>query len=393
MKNSYIFFFTVLFLLPTIQGFSQNLIYNKGGTKSINYMEEIPYENRNGKIIIKVSINGINYNFLLDTGAPMMISRKILKEVNAEAVQHDQVTDVNGNKTSAQVVILNNLRVGNLTFNGLPAVAGLPDFLKCWNVDGIIGSNLLRNSIIRIDDRKKTLIITDLSENLKLASHTGVNLYLDTIQSYPSFEVQLSAHIRMPVHFDTGDNGLLSLSETEMQQLEKTKVYQPVSRGYGANQIGLFGLEKDNQKFLLKFPALNIDEVQLRNVTTITVKGSGARIGSKLLTYGVVTIDFIHRKFYFEDERKEIDLLEKHWPFQPIFSNNKMLVGLVWEAAGSSIMPGEQIVEIDGTSFETVDLCYLLNHQSILEGKESSTMTIKSAKGKLRKLEVKKISW
>ena len=92
----------------------------------------------------------------------------------------------------------------------------------------------------------------------------------------------------------------------------------------------------------------------------------------------------------FEGNAKGIDLAEKQWPFRPAFNNNKMIVGLVWDEAGSSVSLGEQIVEVDGTSFETVDLCDLLNKKSILEGKEKSTITIRSTDGKLRKLEVEK---
>lgn len=175
-----------------------------------------------------------------------------------------------------------------------------------------------------------------------------------------------------------------------MQQLKKAKVYEIVTKGYGANQIGAFGMEKDNEKLLLKFLTFNIADVHLKNVMTITSKGAGARLGSKMLNYGIVTIDFINKKFYFEGNAKEIDLAEKQWPFQPTFNNNKLIVGLVWDEASGSVALGEQIVEVDGIRFETVDFCDLLNKKSILEGKERSIITIRSKDGKLRKLEVEK---
>ncbi|MCX2429663.1 retropepsin-like aspartic protease [Pedobacter sp. GR22-10] len=382
--------FIAFFLLITEYSFSQSLSYNRGGTKSTHYFEEIPYQDINGKMIVKVKINGIDYNFLFDTGAPMCLSSKILTAVNAEKLQNNQVKDVNGKNISSQTVILNDIAFGNLNFNGIPAAVGVPDFFKCWNVDGILGSNLLRNSIIQINSQKKTIVITDLVEKLQLADKKGISLFLDTIQSYPVFKVQLSGNTTMRVNFDTGDNGLLSLSETSMDQLKKAKVYETVYKGYGANQIGAFGLEKDNQKFLLKFLTFNIADIHLKNVMTVTSKGSGARLGTKMLDYGIVTIDFLKQKFYFEGNAKEIDLAEKQWPFRPTFNNNKMIVGLVWDEAGSSVSLGEQIVEVDGTSFETVDLCDLLNKKSILEGKEKSTITIRSKDGKLRKLEIEK---
>ncbi|RYF26920.1 MAG: hypothetical protein EOO42_00005, partial [Flavobacteriales bacterium] len=156
----YRIFFITFFLLITEYSFSQSLSYNKGGTKATNYFEEIPYQDINGKMIVNVKINGIDYNFLFDTGAPMCLSSKILTEVNANKVQNDQVKDVNGNKTSSPTVVINDIALGNLNFSGIPAVVGVPDFFKCWNIDGILGSNLLRNSIIQINSQKKTIAIT-----------------------------------------------------------------------------------------------------------------------------------------------------------------------------------------------------------------------------------------
>lgn len=383
-------FFLTLFFLLTKPGFSQHISYNKGGTKTTNYFEEIPYQEINGKLIIRVRINQADYNFLFDTGAPTCLSTKILAAVNAEQDKDDQVKDVNGKRTLSQTVIIKDIALGQLNFNDIPAVVGVPDFFQCWNVDGIIGSNLLRNSIVQINGIKKTIAITDLTEKLQLGNKTGISLLLDTIQSYPVFNVQLSDQSAMPVHFDTGDNGMLSFSETAMEQLKKAKVYESITKGYGASQIGSFGLEKDNQKFLLKFPIFDIAEIHFKNVMTVTSKGSGARMGTKMLKYGMITIDFINHKFYYEGPVKEVDLTEKQWPFQPAFSNNKMVVGLVWQVAGNSVLPGEQIVEIDGTSFENVTLCNLLSNKPVLDGKDQATVTVKSKKGELRKLKVEK---
>lgn len=90
--------FLLFFLILSKDGFSQHLTYNKGGTKATNYFEEIPYQDINGKIIVKVRINQVDYNFLFDTGAPTCISPKILNAIGIEKGKHDQVNDVNGKR-------------------------------------------------------------------------------------------------------------------------------------------------------------------------------------------------------------------------------------------------------------------------------------------------------
>jgi len=377
-------------LLLTKYSFSQGISYNKGGTKVKDYFLEIPYQDISGKLIIKVQLNHVDYNFLFDTGAPTCLSTKVRDAINADKQAEGRVNDVNGNQASQPTVVIKDIALGNLHFYDTPAIVGVPEFFQCWNVDGILGSNLLRNSIVQINSNKKTIIITDQAEKLQLDIKSSANLSLDTVQSYPVFNAKLADNSTLPISFDTGDSGLLSLSDQSMQQLKKSNVFESITKGYGANQVGFFGLEKYNQKFLLKFPEINIGGIQLKNVMTVTDKGSGARMGSKLLAYGIVTIDFVNRNFYLQSDNKKIDVAEKTWPFQPTFNNNKLVVGLVWSEAGNSVVQGEQIVDVDGTSYADVDLCHLLNNKPILEGKEQATITLRSEKGELRKIKVEK---
>jgi len=369
--------------------FAQTYSYNTGGTRSKNYFEEIPYESINGKMIVKVTLNGSSYNFLFDTGAPVSVSTE-LGVPETDVAKNTRIHDVNGKSSAIKTVVVPAIKFGNLEFIDIPAVVGIPGFFNCWDVKGIIGSNLLRNSIVQIDDKKHIITLTDQPERLSLSGQASIPLSLDTIQSYPRFEVKLANNTVLTADFDTGDNGLLAISQNVMEQLKNTNAFEQLARGYGASQIGIFGLEKENQRFLLRFPVFTIAGVALTNVTTTTSNGYGARLGSKLATYGLVTIDFINRKFYFKNEAGPIDLAEKQWPFQPGFHNNKLVVGLTWENAKGIAELGEQIVAIDGTSFEKVELCNLLSG-SILEGKEKATVTIRSSKGTLRKVELEKL--
>lgn len=90
-------------------------------------------------------------------------------------------------------------------------------------------------------------------------------------------------------------------------------------------QDGSFGLQKNDNTYLLKINFLKIGDARFDNVITETDKNGVSRIGAKLLEYGAITLDFIHRRFYFEVINDKNDLNEKHWPFRPVIRIPKFL--------------------------------------------------------------------
>jgi hypothetical protein len=68
---------TILFCLGAVLCHSQNVSLNYGGASQTNYFTALKYENVSGKFIIKVTLGEKEYRFLLDTGGPNLISRKL----------------------------------------------------------------------------------------------------------------------------------------------------------------------------------------------------------------------------------------------------------------------------------------------------------------------------
>jgi hypothetical protein len=161
-------------------------------------------------------------------------------------------------------------------------------------------------------------------------------------------------------------------------------------REEGEGSVGELGLQKNADKYLLLFPVLSIGNAQFDNVMTATNKGGIPGIGSKLLDYGSVTLDFIHSRFYFDAVSDDNDLNERQWPFQPALIGDKLLVGIVWGKAMGQVKPGQQIVAVDGTACPQVSLCDILNSRSLLAGKETATISIKDERGGIKQVQIRK---
>jgi len=72
---------------------------------------------------------------------------------------------------------------------------------------------------------------------------------------------------------------------------------------------------------------IGINGVGFDNVITETAKSNNSRIGTRLLEYGMVTMDFIHHLFYFDAVRSANDLKEELWPVKPVIEQGKLVVG------------------------------------------------------------------
>ena len=222
----------VLFLLLILNNaIAQNINLNKGETETENYFTDVNFEFVNGKIIIPVVINNITYRFLLDTGAPNLISKKLATMLSPKFQNKIDVSDANENKSSMNIVELPNLTIGTITFKNTVALSSEDEKIlvfDCFNIDGFIGSNLLRNSIIQIDVNKKNLTITNDIKNFKLNKRNSSKLQLLGIQSSPCIWVKLigTSSGKEQVLLDTGMKGFYSISTKHFNLFEKSKIFE-----------------------------------------------------------------------------------------------------------------------------------------------------------------------
>jgi hypothetical protein len=372
-------------------GFAQSFTFTQGGTTDKHYYNETPYETLSRKIFLYVEIAGKRRKFLFDTGAPTAINKELAAELKFNVLHKVLVSDALGIQDSVSIVSVKRIKIGNVTFNDIPAVTIIPDFLKCWNIEGVVGSNILRNSIVRIVPDKHLIIITDNEDTLSLKNKINIPLTENNYsQNFPTIKILLKDKVNVEFGFDTGDPGFLSLSEDYMRQLNQFNVYQVLSKGYGSHKLGGFGLQKNDSTYRLKIDFLKIGDSKFDNVITETDKNGVSRIGSKLLDYGAVTLDFINRKFYFEATNAKNDLNEKQWPLRPVINDHKLLVGTVWAKLVDQIKPGQQITAINDIAYDKIDLCDWIHNKSVFDNKEKIILKIKDERGKIKIVQVMK---
>ena len=381
----------ILFLLSTTLCTAQRVTFNKGGTESKNYYEEIPYELVNGVMFLTPEINGIKRKFIFDTGAPVQITPELFNELKPEIINHTEITDATGKKASLNIVSIATLKLNNLSFTGIPALVSSSSLYKCWHIDGVIGSNLLRKSIVQIIPAKHIIILTDDETKLSVNKKMQIPLTTGEPQSFPYFNMQVANKKTQTVGFDTGSPNFLRMTAADAGRFKNDDAFEKISAGYGINHMSLLGLQIPDSLYRLRIPSLSIAGGIFTNVVTETSKSRNTWIGTKILDYGIVTMDFIHHFFYFEPTADVVNLSEKLWPLKAIVADGKLVVGVVWEKLKDQVKSGDQIMAIDDESCQTIDLCdWLSGKVDRMLDKQTATLTIKDERGNIKKISITK---
>jgi Aspartyl protease len=372
---------------------AQNFSFNQGGTNQKGYFSVIKFENYRGFIIVTAKIKGNDYKFLLDTGAPNAVSKSLQAKLNLNVLTKIPIGDSNGTTDSMPVLAMDELVFGGIAFKNIPTlILDSPLFVDCMKVDGVIGSNMLRNSIARLSYVDSTITLTDDIKKLNLSKKYASKMRLNSVQSTPQINVELIGKkwMKEQLIFDTGMNGFYVLADSHYEVAKKYALFNVEAVSYGRSSNGIHGNGKDMPLKRLQLPRMSINGVSFQNISTRTTTDTDSKIGHDILKYGNVTLDFKNRNFYFEPFKEKVDLSEKKFPISLRFNDNKSFMGVIWdEKLRENVQIGDQIVAIDDVNCEHITICEGLTTKSFQE-KESVKLTIKDKNGLIKDVIIQK---
>jgi predicted aspartyl protease len=373
-----------LFVALPISIFSQDKSLKKGKVNAKNYYEEISFQFDKNKIIIPVDIEGKTYRFLLDTGAPNIISKEVYEVIKPKHISSIVTNDANKIVQSLDIVSLESLKIGEIEFQDFTTLVydlNGSDIFKCFGIDGFIGSNMLRHSIIQIDSDAKKLVITDDIKQLGLDKKTSEKIKLVGNQSSPYVLIQLKGQEvgKEMVLIDTGMGGLYDLSKQNYDIFKTKNIFNEIGTSDGASSLSLFGEVPINNQTRVHLPELSINGFKIHDAVTHTTKGNHSKVGAELLNYGMMTIDYKHKRFYF-NPRTESPYLGESFGFTQTMKENKLVIGYVWdEELKTKIKYGDIILEVNGQEISDSKFCNYVTKESVLKTLKSLTLKVKTS--------------
>lgn len=400
-KYKYFVIVSVVLFFCISSSYAQNIISaNQGYVEQQKYLTTIPYKQIKGKIIIEVVIDNRIRKFILDTGASTVISENLYKELNPKLLGTVEVIDQSGLKDTLNVVSLSETKINELAFKDIPALVSKEAkmLFECFDVDGLIGSNLLRNSVVQFDSKNKTITLSDNSKLLNLKKRDANEMELSPNQSNPFVWIKLKkgkSFANEKILFDTGDDGLYLMSINAYKHIigEKLDVFQTLAENEGSFSAGLHGTAEKMTNYVVNIPMLELNNLLLNNITAKTTY-TYSRFGSEILKYGKVTLDYKNKKFYIEPygDSSETNLDRGVWAIDPIIENDKAVVGIIWDKTlENTVNVGDEILKFDNIDYQNMDFCEIVKSNNKVD-KKTALLVLKDIKtGEVKNVEIKKL--
>lgn len=346
----------------------------------------VPYVEENGKIIVRASLNHVEGRFILDTGAPCCVTDSFARRAGLSAVMGTiPIQDSNGQTDSLQV-----LDLPSLGFSGSPEFTRLQtvkwkkgNIVENFGIDGIIGYNFLRQGIFKLDGERHLALFTNSLSGLGCDSLKGIPLVSGTYLTL--IPVTAGKAILPNVMFDSGAGSFLDLSVKDYQMLasENPSCVNLLATGHGILSLGAAGLEKKSVKYRVRLPLFNIGGQTFKNVVTITTSAPDTRMGSQLLKYGNVVIDYPHNLFYFQPRQHTVpDLYTKEWDVVLTVMDNHLCAGLIWDTSRLPLKGGERITKVNGKTYGSLNLYEAMTRNLVDMPGDKATITFINEKGK-----------
>lgn len=363
-----------------------------GRAQGQKFHVEIPYEEVRNQIIIKAIVDGVEGRYIIDTGAPSCITHSRLMESPGKEVFKKAIVDAHGQEGYMRQTAMESFIVGGINFAKLPVlVMDEGHLIEVFDVDGIIGNNILSFVVVRIDSKRKVVILTDNAEQFKIDPRASIKM-VPNHQKQVLLDINLGNGASEQIMFDTGSGAFYELNEPSYDELKDCSSMETLSTGFGASGVGAIGAEQAGKKYRVKIGDFRIGMGKFANVVTETMIGPCSRIGARLLDYGIVTIDYPNGYFYFEPfEEKSVDMYRKNWNVDITISGDQLVAGCVWDSARKEgLEGGERVISINGERVGKVDPKTALSGSFMkLEGDEA-TLVVIGKDGKEKKVMMRK---
>ena len=358
---------------------------------------EVPFEFRK-LVIVKVRLNNSEkwYDFILDTGAPTIISDSTLKEIVQKKTQVKEL-NIKDKKVALKesIIKLENLQIGDVNFKDVGALvmdASKMGMLNCLGFDGIIGYNILKTAIFQINFKENKIVISDQPVKMNFINGAIQLNYTTTIQETPLINVTLNDTLTLDLTLDTGHNGSLTIGDSSLVNFYQRHFPDQIAKRFTRPSITIRGQDKNikaiSEDYLCLLRSIRIGNMHF-NTSLVTVRKENNQrkdglIGAAFLRNFILTLNYEEKtvylyplnQSYFSGNKQTFGI--EVTPF-----GNQVIIGSVYEgslAEKQGLEIGDQVIWVDSlslTSLPPETLCGFFLGESALLDTEKDSIRIK----------------
>ena len=320
----------------------------------------LPFEWKNGHIVLQVNVNGKVCQCQFDTGGHLLVSRGLFEELGLSVV--DSVKMVDSNNNAGYMMQADSVVIcfpgTDYAYKGRTVLEPQNGWdIQKAGIDGIIGSDVFQNFVVRINGRTQQLTVSrEVPANLE-----GGYEFVENISNAPIFRVQLAENFNIPMMFDSGNYSTMFLAQGVFDWLEQGGyAFEKVEKGYGLGMTGIMGGDPRRKFTRVIFKQIPLGGKLLKHVLVDVQPVAMPLLGSGILQYGEVVLDYPRKMFYFlpfDDIDFEQPISEPVWNIKLVLdSQQNVRVAGVWGELVQQVFPFDYVVAIDGKPIQKENL-------------------------------------
>ncbi|WP_299764302.1 aspartyl protease family protein [uncultured Dokdonia sp.] len=362
-------------------------ILNKGTVEQKEYNIQIPFEYKLGLIFIDVKIDGSTYKFMLDSGSSNVISKDLAEKLNLQSANKNNVEDSKGVSSDFDFTVIEKIGIGQLNY--LDTGAAIIDLdesddIACLNIDGLIGANLMKKSIWKIDYTTKMIQISNDINSFEVPDGNKKIPMFTELTGSPIVDLLVDKTEEKNVIVDLGSNAGFSLSMDTYNALVNDNPAMVKRSSYGLSSSALNGNNFITTTFHeVLTNTISFGEVSLKDThVKFSEDDKVSTIGSEFLENYDVIINWPDYEIILIKKKESSTLETSSYGFGYRYSNNNIVIDKLLnnsKAEKEGLKINDRIIRINNTFFDKVlvsEWCHILQNGLFDENSDTIELVI-----------------
>lgn len=368
-------------------------LYDQTTINDENFSSTIQFQRlSSGHIVVPVVIKHKEYSFLVDTGTPNIISKELAETLKLEHVSHKKYMDSQDNTLELSLAEIDQIKIGNIAFNKNATIIHdfekSPPTIRCLDIAGVIGANLMKRAIWQFDFERNEIVISDSKKYTK-DNNTNILKFGTGYSGTPIVKVDINGMSDGKAYIDFGAKGFYKSSKRTFKKLckESVKDLCKTTSGYGSMASGAFGYEEPDSSYLALVHEFSIgskDKAKLTDQLITLSNHSDKLIGLEFFENYLTTINWKDKELALTKTKSAYDhkiSTYNSFGFKVVYQDKKLYIGFIYEnspASKSGLEIGDQITKINQFDFDqsTEDQFCTFQNSNILDTEDQLTLSI-----------------
>ncbi|MCB9296705.1 MAG: aspartyl protease family protein [Lewinellaceae bacterium] len=268
----------ILAILLFSQCASVRKLMQQGEVLKADILQPVDFDYHNRLLFIDVHVNGLPRRFIIDSGAPTVISLELREALNLRKVKSIDVSDSQNNESKLEFVVLESLAFGGVEIENSAALVTDLSLFHCLGIDGLLGANAMSHFDWEVDYQEERIRLYGKGRAERPEEVYPVAIPFKTkAQGTPELEVDIPGLLSASgVTFDLGSTRGVSVQKTD-----EVKIVRDTASTYafGRTSKGIFGANTDTTWYF-RTDSLRIGGASF-GPTVITAFNTSDKIGNR----------------------------------------------------------------------------------------------------------------